>query len=312
MDIRQLQTLVAVADTHSFAATSRIVNLTPSAISQQIQSLEGELGVELFDRTRRPPLLNSKGEEIVRAARQIVQIMAEARQSISGGSTAGVLNVGSIRTISMRIVPRAFAEIASEFPDIAFHLTVGVSERLLSDVAAGRLDAAVVAEHVDIPGGLIWTPILEEPLLLVAPADQEGRSGKDLLRRLPFIRYETRVPLARQIDVEMSRLGVEPREIVVVNTMPTVIGCVLAGLGAAVVPKSAIPENAAERLFVQSFGDSSTYRRVGLVQRQVSARAVVLGEMARVFSEQAMRSGLTAAGRPLSHEARDGIDEPPG
>lgn len=294
MDIRQLQTLVAVADTRSFAASSRIVNLTPSAISQQIQSLEGELGVEIFDRTRRPPILNAKGEEIVRAARQIVQIMAEARQAISGGSTAGVLKIGSIRTISMRIVPQAFAKTAERFPNIAFHLTVGISEDLLPDVAAGRLDAAVVAEHVDIPGGLIWTPILEEPLLLVAPPDLEGLSGQDLLRRLPFIRYETKVPLARQIDVEMSRLGVEPREIVVANTMPSVIGCVLAGLGAAVVPKSAIPDEARADLYVQPFGDTHAYRRVGLVQRQVSARAAVLSEMAHVLSEQAITSGLTA------------------
>jgi DNA-binding transcriptional LysR family regulator len=293
MDIRQLQTLVAVADTRSFAASSRIVNLTPSAISQQIQTLEGELGVELFDRTRRPPVLNSKGEEIVRASRQIVQIMAEARQSISGGSTAGVLKIGSIRTISMRIAPQAFAEIAERFPNIAFHLTVGISEDLLSDVAAGRLDAAIVAEHVDIPGGLIWTPILEEPLLLVSPPDLTGLSGQDLLKRLPFIRYETKVPLARQIDVEMSRLGVEPRQIVVANTMPSVIGCVLAGLGAAVVPKSAIPEETGADLYVQPFGDTRVYRRVGLVRRQVSARAAVLGEMAHVLSEQAITSGLT-------------------
>lgn len=298
MDIRQLETLVAVAETRSFAASSRIVNLTPSAVSQQIQSIEGELGVELFDRTRRPALLNAKGEEIVRAARQIVQIMAEARQSISGGSTAGVLKVGSIRTISMRLVPRAFAEVADRFPNIAFHLTVGISETLLSDVSAGRLDAAVVAEHVDIPGGLIWTPILEEPLLLVAPRNLAGLSGQDLLRRVPFIRYETRVPLARQIDVEMSRLGVEPREIVVVNTMPSVIGCVLAGLGAAVVPKSALPSDAGDDLYVQAFGDANTFRRVGLVQRQVSSRAAVLGEMARVLSEQAIMAGLTASGGP--------------
>jgi len=221
--------------------------------------------------------------------------LAEARQSISGGSTAGVLKIGSIRTISMRIVPQAFARTAERFPNIAFHLTVGMSEDLLSDVAAGRLDAAVVAEHVDIPGGLIWTPILEEPLLLVAPPDLEGLSGQDLLKRLPFIRYDTKVPLARQIDVELSRLGVEPQEIVVANTMPSVVGCVLAGLGVAVVPTSAIHDKASADLYVQSFGDTHAYRRVGLVQRQVCARAAVLSEMANILSEQAMSSGLTTS-----------------
>lgn len=279
MDIRQLQTVIAVADTGSLAAAASVVNITPSAVSQQIQTLEGELGVALFDRTKRPLQLNAKGEEFVRAARVIVQTMTETRMIISGGRTAGVLNFGAIRTVSTHLVPEAFVEMRARFPELTFEMTVGMSEGLVANVAAGRLDAALVAEHVGIPTGLVWSPILTEPLVIIAPPGNEGRSEISLLRDLPFIRYATSVPLARQIATELSRLSVTPREIAVTNTMPAVVGMVQAGLGVALVPRIATYNLRPEALYCRPFCDDAITRCVGLVQRQVSSRSTVLAAL---------------------------------
>lgn len=292
MDTRQLQTLVAVADTGSFAAAARVVNLTASAVSQQIQALEGELGTILFDRGKRPPQLNAKGEELVRAARSVVQTMAEARMAISGGRTAGVLKFGAIRTVSMRLVPLAFADMWALYPDLSFDLTVGMSQKLMADVAAGRLDAALVAEHVGVPASLSWTPILTEPLVLAAPPSARGRSELSMLRDLPFIRYETDVPLARQIETELSRLGVSPHEIAVANTMPSVVGMVQAGLGVAVIPKIASLDALPGSLYCQPFCKDVITRRLGLVQRQISSRVEVLTGLRQVLSRRAADFGL--------------------
>jgi DNA-binding transcriptional LysR family regulator len=292
MDIRQLQTLVAVADTGSFAAAARVVHLTSSAVSQQIQALEGELGVTLFDRSKRPPQINAKGEEMLRAARTVVRTMTEARMTISGGRTAGVLKIGAIRTVSMQLVPKGFAAMSALYPDLSFDLTVGMSETLMSDVAAGRLDAAVVAEHVGVPASLSWTPVLSEPLVLVGPPGFEGRSELSLLHDLPFIRYETTVPLARQIETELSRLGVAAQEIAVTNTMPSVVGLVQAGLGVAIVPKIAFLDAAPGTLVCRPFCDGAITRRLGLVQRQVSSRVEVLTVFRRVLTERAQELGL--------------------
>ncbi|MGY9049279.1 hypothetical protein P775_16035 [Puniceibacterium antarcticum] len=292
MDLRQLQTLVAVADTGSFAAAARVVHLTSSAVSQQIQALEGELGVTLFDRTKRPPRINAKGEEMLRAARSVVRTMTEARMAISGGRTAGVLKIGAIRTVSMQLVPQAFAAMWALYPDLSFDLTVGMSEALMSDVAAGRLDAAVVAEHVGVPASLSWTPVLSEPLVLVGPPGSEGRSELSLLHDLPFIRYETTVPLARQIETELSRLGVAAKEIAVTNTMPSVVGLVQAGLGVAIVPKIAFLDAAPGTLVCRPFCEGAITRRLGLVQRQVSSRVEVLTGLRRVLTERARDLGV--------------------
>jgi len=295
MDIRQLQTVIAVADTGSLAAAAGVVNLTPSAVSQQIQSLEGELGVAIFDRKKRPLQLNAKGEEFVRAARDIVQTMTETRMIIAGGRTAGVLNFGAIRTVSTHLVPEALVTMRENFPELSYEMTVGMSETLVSNVAAGRLDAALVAEHVGIPAGLVWSPILIEPLVIIAPPGNEGRSDVALLRDLPFIRYATSVPLARQIATELSRLAVTPREIGVTNTMPAVVGMVQAGLGVALVPRVAIYNVRPGSLHSQPFCDGKITRCVGLVQRQVSSRSKVLAVLHEIMLNRAKALGEWAS-----------------
>lgn len=300
MDLRQLQTLVAVADTGSFAAAAGVVNLTPSAISQQIQSLEAEIGAQLFDRKKRPRQLNAQGEELVRAARSVVQTLTEARMTIAGGRTAGVLKLGAIRTVSMRLVPEALRGMRGRYPDLGFEMTVGMSERLMADVAAGRLDAALVAEHVGVPATLSWSPVLNEPLVIIAPPQEAWRSEVSLLRDLPFIRYATDVPLARQIETELSGISIVPREVAVANTMPAVVGLVQAGLGVAVVPRIATLHGG-PALHCRPFRDGAITRRVGLVQRQVSSRSRVLTELREILSEVALHRGLVSdptPGRP--------------
>lgn len=292
MDLRQLQTIVAIADAGSLAGAAAIVNLTPSAVSQQIQALEAHIGVELIDRKKRPRQLNARGQEVVRTARDVVQKMAEVQMVVSGRKTAGVLKFGAIRTVSMQLVPSAFAKMRPLYPDLSFELTVGMSQTLMSDVAAGRLDAAMVAEHLGVPSGLTWSTVLTEPLVLLAPAQERSRSELSLLRDLPFIRYETDVPLARQIETELSRLNITPKQIVVTNTMPSVVGMVESGLGVSIVPKIVTLDMRADKLFTIPFCDDAIYRQIGLVQRQVSSRSAVLADLQNALTEHAALFGL--------------------
>jgi DNA-binding transcriptional LysR family regulator len=184
-------------------------------------------------------------------------------------------------------VPLALADMRALFPNLSFDLTVGMSEKLTADVAAGRLDAALVAENIGVLPGLSWNAVLSEPLILVAPPSASGRAPLAMLRELPFIRYETEVPLARQIETELSRLGVTPREIAVANTMPSVVGMVQVGLGVAVIPKIAYLDARPGSLVELPFGDEAITRRLGLVQRQVSSRAEVLAALRDAVSRRA-------------------------
>nr|WP_319389152.1 LysR substrate-binding domain-containing protein [uncultured Cohaesibacter sp.] len=276
MDTRQLETLLAVVQHGGFAAAAEAVNLTASAVSQQIAALESELQTDLFDRARRPPVLTAKGSEMVRSARTILQIVTETKASVSGAKVRGTLAFGTLRTAANSYVPRTLATIRSTFPDLTFRLRIGMSEQLMSEVASGQLDAALVADQVTVPSGLIWTEVLSEPLLILLPAGAKELSFEELVRTIPYIRYRIHVPLARQIDTELARLGAEQRQLVSVNTMPAVIGCVEAGLGFSVVPEVALHGMVTTGLETIPFGVPPIYRKLGVVRRPSSSRAAVL------------------------------------
>jgi DNA-binding transcriptional LysR family regulator len=276
MDTRQLETLLAIEQHGGFAAAAQAINLTASAISQQVSALEAELGAQLFDRSRRPPALTAKGAEMVRSARAILQIVSDAKASVTDGRVRGTLAFGSLRTGAHALVPRALAALRSRYPDLSFRLRIGLSEDLMSEVVSGQLDAALVADHVAVPPGLRWTMVVNEPLVLITPPGTGALSLDDLISTVPYIRYRTQVPLARQIDTEMARLGVSPRQVVSVNTMNSVVGCVRAGLGFAVIPQIALQDMITSSLDWAPFGTPPIHRRLGVVQRPTSSHEEVM------------------------------------
>lgn len=276
MDTRQLETILAIEQHGGFAAAAEAINLTASAVSQQVSALEAELGVQLFDRARRPPALTAKGAEMVRSARTILQIVTETKAAVSGGRVRGTLAFGSLRTGANSLAPKALATLRTKYPDLNFRLRIGMSEELMSEVVSGQLDAALVADHVAVPPSLRWTPVVNEPLIVITPPGTGALSLEDLVATVPYVRYRTQVPLARQIDTEIARLGASPRQVVSVNSMISVVGCVQAGLGFAVIPRIALQDMITASLDWFPFGSPPIHRRLGVVQRPTSSREEVM------------------------------------
>lgn len=200
MDTRQLETFLAITQQGGFAAAARAVNLTASAVSQQIAALEAEVGAALFDRSRRPPALTSKGAEVLAAARTILRIVTETKAAVTGSEVRGTLALGTLRTAGSAILPQALARLCAVYPELTYRLQIGMAEDLMAEVVSGQLDAALVADHVAVPPSLRWTPVISEPLVVLTPPGLEAHSVAAVVRATAYIRYRTAVPLARQID----------------------------------------------------------------------------------------------------------------
>jgi DNA-binding transcriptional LysR family regulator len=279
MDLRQLKTLLAVAERGSFGKAAEAVHLTPSAVSQQMNALETELGVLLFDRSSRRPVLNAHGLQMLEAAQRLVQIADEAVDAISGRRAMGTLNVGCVRTSAFSLLPRAIVAMKARHPHLRIKLRVGSTEPFLADVVARRLDAAIVAEHVAMPRDLRWSPFIREPLLVIAPPGTAWRPGEDLLRDLPFIRFRSAVPLANLIDTELARHGVPLTEIAEIDSIAAIVTCVKFGLGTSVVPDIAVRDPGLEGLVVAPFGDPQVHRQMGLVERHKNPSAHLVEDL---------------------------------
>ena len=291
MDLRQLRTFVSIAETGSFQAAAEAVSLTPSAVSQQIQALETEVGRALFDRRTRPPSLNTQGLQLLDAARSMLRLASNALDVIGGRRVATTLSLGSARTSAFDLLPPALLAVRRRFPELEISIRSARSDELLFDVLAGRLDAAMVPELTNVPEALRWRAFLREPLLVIAPPGTQRAPAAHLLTAHPFIRYRRNVPLAHLIDAQMATMGVQPRAPMEMDSMSAIVSCVSAGLGASVVPRLSLPDGPARTVLAVPFGTPPVRRRFGLIERAEHPRRDLVALLHDELVRQAGRLG---------------------
>jgi len=285
MDTRQLKTLLAIQSHGTFAQAAEVVHLTPSAVSQQIHALEDELRVTLFDRGTRPPSITPDGLQVIEMARDILRREEDTKASLRGDQIAGTLLLGSVRSSALNLLPSAMVQMRQRYPDLKPSLRVSLSSTLISDVAAGRLDAAIVAEHLGFPSALRWSPFLREPLWLILPPGVESSDPLELLNTRPYIRFRSAVPLANLIDTELSRLGVVTNDVAEIDTIGSIVTCVRQGLGISVVPHVALQEPGDMSIARLPFGSPQVIRQIGIVERTASPRTEIIARLHAVLSE---------------------------
>jgi DNA-binding transcriptional LysR family regulator len=180
MELRQLRTFEAVARTGSVTDAAVRLGLAPSSVSQAVRTLEQALGVALFERRARGMRLTAAGERMLVWGRRLLEQAEQARREVvDAARDRTMVRLGALESIAAAIVPGVLERLAERRPD----LDVAVSSEkdrsaLLSGVAAGELDAALVLDTGDALGALGFaTPEDEEldfldlepvPLMLVA------------------------------------------------------------------------------------------------------------------------------------------------
>lgn len=278
MDTRQLKTLLAIAETGSFAKAAQKVALTPSAVSQQIQALEYEVGASLFDRQSRPPSLTAAGQQMVEAAAGLVRATENAIDAISGRAVIGTFSIGSVRTSMIGLLPRAIGQLVANHPGLKIKLRVGNSEAMMHDVIAGRLDTAIVVENSVVSREVRWQPFIREPLCLIAPPGTPALPLRDMLTTHPYVRFQSNVPLAALIETELGRLNLPITDIAEMDTIAAITACVANGLGISVVPRIAAANTGAALVMIP-FGSPPVCRQIGLLQGKIAPRAALITEL---------------------------------
>ena len=152
--LRQIQFALAVARHKHFKRAAEECNISQSALSLGIAEMEKNLGVIVFERNNKQVVITPIGEELLRRAQQIY---LDAQQLVehahAGQETLHFpMAVGFIPTIAPYLLPQALPVIRHEYPDFELNIREDVSERLVSAVHNGMLDAAVIALPYDTPG----------------------------------------------------------------------------------------------------------------------------------------------------------------
>jgi DNA-binding transcriptional LysR family regulator len=272
VELRHLRTLVAIADYGGFAVAGAAIGLTQSAVSLHVKALEEGLGALLFDRSKRPPLLNARGADLVERAREIVRLCADLEDSLAGADIAGVLELGAIPTVLTGTLPAALASMAAAHPGLLVRLTSGLSAELARRVYKGELDAGIVTEPVELAAGLSWHPIAAEPLVVIAPEDAREESDHALLESRPFIRFKRFAWAGQLIDARLRDRGIKVRTSMEVDSLEAISLMVAHGLGVSVVPLRNIPQPFPPHVKVVDFGSPPVQRLVGIIERTSNSK----------------------------------------
>src|SRR4051812_22258914 len=141
MDVRQLETLLAVADEGSFTAAADRLHTVQSNVSEHVRQLESELGVQLLVRGRRGTVPTEFGDRVLARARAIRSEFEALQKDVSmlQGLETGHATLGVVGTVSRLLVPVVVAEIRRVGPGLSLRLTEGASERLAAEVANRQL-----------------------------------------------------------------------------------------------------------------------------------------------------------------------------
>lgn len=268
MDIRHLYTLVAVADADSFASAAEQLFITPAAVSQQIRQLESELGIQLFDRTIRPPRLNTNGEGLVERARELVQHFNDFRSSAREGQVRGRLSIGSINGVTISLLPETLRSLTRRYPEVRVRIEEGSSQILVRRVKRRELDAAIVSDVTDIPDTMERFPVFSEPLVVIENLPHAALSWREALKRGPYLRLNRNSGLGGLIDKSLKRFRVRVDAAMELDSTDSIVQMTLAGLGSGIVPMGRVSAEVSRNLRIFPFGEPQVHRQVVLVQRK--------------------------------------------
>lgn len=173
MDIRRLRYFVTLAEELHFRRSADKLGVSQPPLSMAIRSLESELGVALFDRSRRAVSLTAAGQRFHTDAKRILASLSEAVLAAkrAGEGEEGQLRIGLTPSAAFnRIVPSILRTYRARFPAVDFSLSEANTLVQVEAVRAGTLDGAFVRPTDIKLVGLVATTVLEEPMLAAIPS----------------------------------------------------------------------------------------------------------------------------------------------
>ncbi len=247
MDIRQLATFQAVARFLSFNRAAEELHYAQSSISSQIQALEEELGVRLFDRLGRSILLTEAGGKLLQYAERMLELAEETRSEVMGAKELkGSLTVKVPETLGVHRMPPVIKEFRSRFPKVRMRFTSCSHEGLQKDLRTGITDLAFLLSDSINAADLSSEVLGIEPLMLVSHpghrlAAQPSVCISDLKgETILFSTVDCSYRRSLESILISEKIAYEPLEF---NSVAALKPCVMAGVGITILPEVTVAED---------------------------------------------------------------------
>ncbi|NCJ06847.1 LysR family transcriptional regulator [Synechococcales cyanobacterium C] len=247
----QLRILKAIAAEGSFKRAADSLYVSQPAVSLQVQNLERQLDVPLFDRGGRRAQLTEAGHLLLSYGDRILALCQETCRAIEDlqNLQGGTLIIGASQTTGTYLMPKLIGLFRHQYPEVAVQLHVHSTRRTCWSVVNGQVDLAIIGGEVppEVKESLEMTPYAEDELALVLPRSHPLAGSSQIQRedlyRLNFIALDAQSTIRKVIDQILIRSNIDPRLLKIemeLNSIEAIKNAVQSGLGAAFVSVSAI------------------------------------------------------------------------
>ncbi|KAF3888412.1 MULTISPECIES: LysR family transcriptional regulator [Nostocales] len=247
----QLRILKAIAAEGSFKRAADSLYVSQPAVSLQVQNLERQLDVPLFDRGGRRAQLTEAGHLLLSYGEKILSLCQETCRAIEDlqNLQGGTLIVGASQTTGTYLLPRMIGMFRQKYPDVAVQLHVHSTRRTAWSVANGQVDLAIIGGEIpaELVESLEIVPYAEDELALIVPVSHPFSKVETIHRedlyKLQFIALDSQSTIRKVIDQVLARSDIDTRRFKVemeLNSIEAIKNAVQSGLGAAFVSTSAI------------------------------------------------------------------------
>lgn len=280
METDYLRNFLLVVEAGSMSEAARRLDLTPSAIAQQMRTLERELGVPLLARAGRTVQPTVAGYHLVERGQTLLREVNAIKELLTTDVQVGELRVGTINTAMHTMMPLLLTRFYKRHPAAKVFLISGITDTLYTAVADGSLDVAICLHPAfTLPKTFGWSLLRTESLVLLAPAHLAGADPHALLRSTPFVRYDRQLGGGKQADRYLRSANIVPQERLELSSLQAITMMVNMGLGVSLIPDIALPQLKNQRLVRIPLPQPTEARRFGILWLRASRQQRLIKDL---------------------------------
>lgn len=247
MDIHQLELFLAVMDSPSMTRAAERIHLSPGAVSLQLHNLADELRTELFVRRGKRLIPTPAAQRLAEHAKQVVKLMGHIQQEFENDLSKDVRPFEFATGVTTLIYQLGgpLRQLREKFPHAEIHVTVGVTEEMVTGILDRRFDLALISLPVP-EQNLKLIPLFDEELFVVRPSANGTGAGRVSTMRireladLPFLFYPKRSNMRLIIDRFFEQIKITPRVVMEADDTEAIKRLVESGFGCSILPDHAV------------------------------------------------------------------------
>jgi DNA-binding transcriptional LysR family regulator len=292
MQIESLKVFCDLAETESFTRAAQINDVTQSAVSQQISSLEREFKSLLIERSKKKFRLTREGQVLYDYSKQVIATydalhskLQEIKDIISG-----TIRVATIYSIGLHDLPPYLKRFLKAYPTVNVHVEYRRANQVYEDVMGNVVDLGLVAYPVKDPKIELF-PLRRDPLVLISHPQHPLAKFKSIkLKQLAgqkFIGFEPDIPTRKAIDKILKENSIEVQHVMEFDNIETVKRAVEIDAGVAIVPQGTVLQEVSKQTLAQvPIEDGDFFRPLAALYKKNKVLSPAMKQFLAILKEE--------------------------